>query len=142
MKCSFTYSATTYTYYVDSVSVTPVTTGRQERLISGDMDSEFHDIEFQISVSGIWEQDGASSKSANALWLDALGGAEMTFKSDTDVSTSYTVVADLDHSPSFVQAVKGTYLEAVELRFISKSVYQEDASAATGVAGMRPHYQY
>ena len=36
MMCSFTYSATTYTYMVDSVSITPSVTGRQERLISGD----------------------------------------------------------------------------------------------------------
>lgn len=142
MKCSFTYSATTYTYWVDSVSIAPVVTGEQERLISGDMDTNVHDIEYQIRVTGIFEQDGASTKSANQLWLDALGGAEIAFKSDTDDSTSYIVTPVLSHSPAFVEAANGVYREAVELRFVSKSVYQETDSVSTGLAALRPHYQY
>lgn len=120
--------------------MTPRITGRQERLISGDLDQDIHDIEFMISVKGIWEQDGASDKSANALWLDLLGGAEATFVSDTDVATSYLVKPDISHSPRFVSVSRGTYAEMIELRFISKSVYQEDDSVATGIAGMRPHF--
>ena len=140
MQCSFTYSSTTYTYYVDVLSVAPVVTGRQERLISGDLDQDFNDIEYRISVSGIWEQVGASTKNVNDLWLDLLGGAEVTFKSDTDDSTSYIVMPDFGHSPAFVDVAKGTYKEAVELRLISKSVYQEDDSTSTGIADMRPHF--
>jgi len=141
MQCSFTYSSTTYTYYVDQVMIKPRATGRQERLISGDIDEDLHDIEFLITIKGLWEQVGASTKSANALWLDLLGGADATFKSDTADSTSYIVKADFNHSPSFVETTKGTYKEAVELRLISKSVYQETDSVATGIAGMRPHYE-
>ena len=140
MQCSFTYSATTYTYYVDKVSILPRVKGRQERLISGDMDQDFHDIEFVISIIGMFEQVGASTKSANALWLDSLGGAEPAFKSDTDDSTSYTVMPDLSHSPEFVSTMAGTYKETVILKFIGKSVYQEDAATSTGIADMRPHY--
>ena len=140
MKCSFTYSATTYTYYVDRVTITPRVTGRQERLISGDMDQDFHDIEFLISIKGIWEQDGASTKNVNDLWLDLIGGADVAFKSDTDDTTSYTVVPDIRHSPKFVEVARGTHKETVELKLISKSVYQEDASVVTGVADMRPHF--
>jgi hypothetical protein len=104
------------------------------------MDQDFHDIEFQITVRGLFEQVGASSKSANQLWLDALGGAAISFKSDTDDSTTYAVVPDFQHSPMFVETGRGTYKETVELRFFSGSVYQEDDTAATGVAGMRPHF--
>ena len=127
---------------VDSLSIDTVVTGRQERLISGDMDSEFHDVEYRISISGVWEQVGASSKSANALWLDALGGAEITFKSNTDDSTSYIIVPDLSHAARFSGVTRGVQLETADLRFISKSVYQEDDSISTGIAALRPHYQY
>ena len=88
------------------------------------------------------EQVGASTKSANALWLDAIGGAEITFKSDVDDSTSYIIVPDLSHVARFSSVVRGVQLEAADLRFISKSVYQEDASTSTGIAALRPHYQY
>lgn len=115
-------------------------TGRQERLISGDLDQDFQDIEYQISVKGIWEQVGASTKPVNDLWLDLLGGAEVTFKSDTSDSTSYIVMPDLGYRPRFVEVAKGTHKESVELRMISKSVYQEDDSTSTGIADMRPHY--
>lgn len=140
MNCSFTYSSTTYTYYVDEVTITPRVTGSQSRLISGGMDSDFQDIEFQIVVRGVFEQVGASGKSANQIWLDALGGAAIAFSSDTDDGTSYNVVADYSHSPVFVDTGRGTYREAVELRFFSSSVYQEDHSTSTAIAGLRPHF--
>lgn len=140
MKCSFAYSSNTYTYYVDVASIRIVADGDQARAISGDMDTDVRDIELRISISGMWEQVGASTKPANDLWLDALGGAEITFKSDTADSTSFIVVPDITHSPEFVITKRGTYLESVELKFISKSVYQEDDSVITGLADMRPHY--
>lgn len=125
---------------MDVLSIVPKVTGRQERLISGDMDQDMNDIEYKISVSGMWEQVGASTKSVNDLWLDLLGGAEVTLLSDTDESTSYIVVPDFGHSPAFVETASGTYKESVELRLISKSVYQEDDAVSTGIADMRPHF--
>ena len=113
--------------------------GAQERLISGDMDTDIHDIELRISVKGIFEQVGASDKSANELWLDLMGNASVTFNSDTDSSTTYTVIPDISHSPKFVDTTKGTYKESVELKLISLSTYQETDATISGVAGFRPH---
>ena len=111
------------------------------------MDTDFQDIAFLTSlITGVWEQVGASSKSANALWLDALGGAEITFNPDAiqTTTTSYIVVPDISHSARFfTDAIKGVYLETVELRFISKSRrIKPTDSVATGLAALRPHYQY
>ena len=125
---------------MDEIDIDMPTTGRQERLISGDMDQDFQDLEFVIELKGIFEQVGASNKSANQLWLDLIGGAEVTFKSDTDDSTSYIVVPDLKRSFKVKKVSKGTHKESVQIPLISKSVYQEDDSVSTGVADMRPHY--
>ena len=141
MQASFAYNSNTYTYYVDKVTISDNTSGRQERLISGDMDTDIQDIEFYFSIVGVWEQVSASDKSANALWLDSKT-YDITLNPDTSQSTTLVVVPDLSHSPVFSDTTRGVYLETVELRFISKSVYQPTDSVATGLAALRGHYQY
>ncbi len=142
MTSSFEYTvaATTRTYYSDAVELSARVDGDQQRLISGDMDQDIRDIEILVTVKQVWEQSGASDKAPGALWLDLLAKTNIIFKPDTSESCEFVIVPDLSHTPTFVATIKGTYLETIELRFISKSVYQPADAVMTNLVAMMPFF--
>lgn len=142
MNSSFEYTvaATTRTYYSDVVQLALRIDGDQQRLISGDIDQDIRDIEILVTVKQVWEQSGASDKSPGALWLDLAAGTNIVFKPDTSGSCEFVVVPDLSHTPTFVATIRGTYLETIELRFISKSVYQPADAVMTNLVALMPFF--
>lgn len=142
MTSSFEYTvaASTKTYYTDSVRIQAIVDGDQQRLISGDMDQDIRDIAFRVTVKQVWEQVGASDKQPQQVWLDLLAETNIVFKPDVSQDGSFVIVPDLSHTATFMATTLGTYLERVELRFISKSTYQPTDTVATDLAALMPFF--
>lgn len=143
MTSAFKYTSgpTTRTYYSDLVSVAFRINGQQRRLLSGDMETQVHDLEVLVTVGGVFEQTGADDKSAGQVWLDLLAGTEIEFQPDTDgTDPAMIVVPDLSHVYTAVAIQKGHHMEGTELRLISKSTYQPADSAITNLEALRPSY--
>jgi len=141
MTSSFTYTtgSTERKFYADDVKIELITNGEQQRLIDGTLDQDAREIFFRVTVNQVWEQVGASDKRPVAMWLDMLGGEEITFKPDTSGSSSFIIYPDLGHSPTAIALRLGTHRRKVSLRFLSKSTYQYNDSVATTLAALMPH---